>query len=378
MRALRRLLLVLWCVPALAASAPSNRYVICAYVFPQGEPLQSGQIDPHAVTRINYAFAAIAAGRMVLGSANAAHDLEYLTGLRRQNPSLQVLLSVGGWLGSGGFSDAALTAQSRAAFVRSGIDLVRRYDLDGIDVDWEYPGQSGAGNTFRSEDKQNFTLLLKELRRQLDLLSHAEHRRMYLTIAAEATSDYLDHTQMAAAQRSLDAVNLMAYDYYEPGSDKITGNQAPLFTDPTDPKGDSADASVRAFEAAGVPASKMILGVPFYSHSWGDVPATGHGLFQPGKPLPHGSAAHVSIDTMLGHGFTRYWDAHAQAPWLYSEEQKVFVSYDDPESLKLKCRYVMDHKLGGIGFWSYLDDTTGELLHAIDASLPSGVSNRAR
>ena len=379
MRALRFLLLLLLSVSPISASARSGSYVICAYVFPQGAPLQPGQINPHAVTRINYAFAAISNGRMTLATPTAAEDLHYLTGLRQQNPSLQVLLSVGGWLGSGGFSDAALTEQSRAVFVRSGIDLIRQYNLDGIDIDWEYPGQAGAGNTFRSEDKRNFTLLLQQMRQKLDQLSRAGHRRLYLTIAAGATSDFLDQTRMALVQRSLDAVNLMAYDYYEPGSDKITGNHAPLFTDPEDPKGDSSDASVRAFEAAGVPASKIILAVPFYGHRWTRVPPAHNGLFQTGQASAQGSVSYgVIVGTMLGHGFTRYWDARAQAPWLYSEEQRVFVSYDDPESLKLKCGYVIDHKLGGIGFWSYLDDSTGELLRTIDATLDAGAPDRSR
>ena len=74
--------------------------------------------------------------------------------------------------------------------------------------------------------------------------------------------DYIAHTEMAKVARSVDTVNLMSYDYYEPGSDAKTGNHAPLFTDPADPKKDSADTSVHDFEAAGVPAAKIVLGVP--------------------------------------------------------------------------------------------------------------------
>jgi chitinase len=72
---------------------------------------------------------------------------------------------------------------------------------------------------------------------------------------------------------------------------------------------------------------------------------------------------------MLGHGFTRYWDAAASAPYLYSAEQKIFVTYDDPESLAAKCTYVMTHGLGGVMFWQYSDDPSGALLQTIARTL---------
>jgi chitinase len=72
---------------------------------------------------------------------------------------------------------------------------------------------------------------------------------------------------------------------------------------------------------------------------------------------------------MLSHGFTRYWDAAASVPYLYSPAQKIFVSYEDPESLAPKCKYVLDHKLAGIMFWDYSSDPSGKLLDAIDMGL---------
>jgi chitinase len=355
---------------AFARAAEPVQPIVVGYVFPQNGALQPGQIDPRAMTRINYAFAAIRDGRMVLVSEGDKANLRVLTDLKKQNPALTVLISVGGWSGSGGFSDAALTAQSRRVFIDSAIEMVQQCDLDGVDVDWEYPGQPGAGNRFRPEDKQNFTLLLKELRERLTHESAAMHRRLYLTIAAGADDDYITHTEMAKVARSVDTVNLMSYDYYEPGSDAKTGNHAPLFTDPADPKKDSADTSVHDFEAAGVPAAKIVLGVPFYGHVWRQVADVQHGLFQPGKAGPNGYIAYSAIkDTMLGHGYTRYWDAPSSVPYLYSEDQQVFVSYEDPESLAAKCSYVLSHKLGGVMFWSYVNDAGGELLGAIDRGL---------
>jgi len=353
-----------------AAICAAAKPVICAYVFTRGQPLTPEQVDPHKLTRINYAFANIEKGHIVEGEPVAAGNLAVLTALRRDNPDLTVLISVGGWLWSGGFSDMALTSTSRAAFIDSAADFLTKYDLDGLDIDWEFPGMAGATNNFRPEDKQNYTLLVKELRARLDGMQKKTHRRLYLTLAVGANSDFLEHTEMGEVQKYVDTVNLMAYDYYEPGDEGTTGNHAPLYTDPADPRAVSADRSVREYEQAGVPAAKIVLGVPFYGHVWGQVPATSNGLFQPGKPVPNAFAHYGEIAaTMLGQGYTRYWDKAASVPYLYNAQKQIFVSYEDPESLTLKCRYVLDHHLAGVMFWDYFADSSGKLLDTIDAAL---------
>ncbi len=153
-------------------------------------------------------------------------------------------------------------------------------------------------------------------------------------------------------------------------ADAIAGNHSPLFEDPADPKKASADGAVRAFEKAGVPAEKILLGVPFYGRMWGEVANQNHGLFQAGKPIPNAYAPYSLIDeTMLGKGYTRYWDSASAVPYLYNEEKHIFVSYEDTESLAGKCRYVLSHKLGGVMFWEYFGDSSGKLLKTIDDSL---------
>jgi chitinase len=356
-----------------AAAASPQRPVIVAYVFPQNGILQPDEIDARKLTRINYAFANLEGGRMIEGFPTDAKNIGTLVGLKRENPSLTVLVSVGGWLWSGKFSDMALSRQSRRVFIESVVEFVERYQLDGLDIDWEYPGMVGAGNTFRPEDKQNYTLLLKELRQQFKRQEKKLHRQLFITIATGALSDFLAHTEMDKVQMYVDTVNLMAYDYYEPASDATTGNHAPLYTDPADAKRISADRSVQEYEKAGVPAAKIVLGVPFYGHVWGEVPDTNHGLFQPGKPVPNAFAKYSDIaGSMLNQGFTRYWDSAASAPYLYNPASRTFVSYDDPESLGLKCKYLLEHKLGGIMFWDYSGDRSGVLLDAINAHLKGG------
>lgn len=354
---------------ARAERLPSKPEVI-AYVFKRTDVIQPGEIAADKLTRINYAFALIQNGEIVNGDANDDQNLAALVALKRDHPSLKVLISVGGWLGSGNFSDMALTKTSRRVFIDSAVKFIERHQLDGLDIDWEYPGQNGAGNRFRPEDKRNYTLLCKELRKRFHKEEKLLHRPLFLSVAAGASTAFLENTEMREVQKYVDTVNLMAYDYYEPTGDALTGNHAPLLTDPADPKSISADRSVREFEQAGVPAAKIVLGVPFYGHVWGEVEDVGHGLFRPGKPIPNAFAHYGDIQAnMLNNGFTRYWDAAASVPYLYNSDKKIFVSYEDPQSLALKCKYVLDHKLRGIMFWEYGADPTGALLNSINAGL---------
>jgi chitinase len=151
-----------------AQATLSKRKVVVAYVFPQNRELQTGEIAASKLTRINYAFANIQGGRIVNGFTEDDQNFATLFALKQQNPLLTVLVSVGGWQWSDNFSDMALTKASRKIFIASVADYIERHHLDGLDIDWEYPGQAGSTNHFRPEDKQNFTLLLKELRHRFN------------------------------------------------------------------------------------------------------------------------------------------------------------------------------------------------------------------
>jgi len=142
--------------------------VIIAYVFPRNEVIVPSEIAAEKLTHINYAFADVKDGRIVEGFAREAENFKLLADLRRQHPHLQILISVGGWTWSNNFSDAALTAESRRRFTGSAIEFVRRHDIDGVDIDWEYPGLRGNNNVHRPEDKENFTAMMMDLRQALD------------------------------------------------------------------------------------------------------------------------------------------------------------------------------------------------------------------
>jgi chitinase len=341
---------------------------IIGYVFAKDAILNPADIKAEELTRINYAFANLKEGRVVEGFTHDKENFAVLTGLKTRNPELKVLVSVGGWTWSGAFSDAALTKESRETFIESAVAFVVKYDLDGLDIDWEYPGLIGNGNVFRPEDKQNYTLLLKELRQAFNREGERLHRHLYSSVATGANADFVSHTELAKVAREVDSVNLMSYDYYEPTDDKIAGHHAPLFTNPADGKHISADASVRMYLAAGVPAAKIVLGVPFYGHAWTTTSDVTHGLYQPaaGSHVPTNFHDLTSYSTA---GYTRYWDSIASAPYLYNPATHVFISYDDPESLALKCAYVRKHMLGGVMFWDYEGDSNGRLLNTLFTAL---------
>ncbi len=353
--------------PAPAAS-PQLRVV--AYVAGWSMPRV---IHPEKLTHINLAFAHIdGGGRIALEGPDLGPALQSLLDLKKQNPQLKVIVSVGGWTADG-FSDAALTDESRDRFAQSAVELLRAYRVDGIDLDWEYPGQGVAGIKYRLEDRQNFTLLLKEVRVQLDAASKAHGRtagdRYTLTIAS-ADREYFDHTEMDKLHVYLDWINIMSYDFFN-SLTSTTGHHAGLyaseFAAPTDR---NADSSVRQHIAAGIPPDKLVLGVAFYGRGFAGVNPDDNGLNQRYEHY-EGDHSYAELqDKLIGsEGFVRHWDGRASAPYLWNAAARTFVTYDDPQSIRAKADYVRDNRLGGMMFWELSQDRNDELLDVIVTSL---------
>jgi chitinase len=347
------------------------RPVVIGYLFPQDSLLDPAQIAADKLTHINYAFANVRDGQVIEGFSRDAENFKVLAAMRRSHPHLKLLVSVGGWTWSKGFSDAALTPERRQRFVESAVAFVRRHDLDGFDVDWEYPGLPGDGNTHRPEDKANFTALMAQLRAALDRDAAARGRSALLTFAAGAFPAFIDHTEMEKVQASVDYVNLMTYDFRVASVDRIAGHHANLYDHPGDDKQRSADRAVREFLAAGVPAAKLVMGVPFYGRGWRDVSPVADGLYQKGTAVEGMNLAYgrLAAELVGRDGFLRRWDAVAQAPFLWNADKRIFITYDDAESLRLKAAYVRAKGLGGVMFWQYNEDPSGILLDALHTTL---------
>ncbi|MGU3470646.1 glycoside hydrolase family 18 protein [Paenibacillus sp. D51F] len=283
--------------------------------------------------------------------------------LKRDNPELCILLSVGGW-GAGGFSEAAATGEGRMRFAASAARIAVKYGFDGIDLDWEYPCYGQAGIASSPDDKANFTLLLKETRTALDRSGEAAGRRYLLTIAAGADQYYVDGTEMDKAHIYLDFVQLMTYDM-RGGFQTLTGHHANLFTSTGDLFRISADASATIFMKAGVPPEKLVLGAAFYSRMWKGVPDRNDGYLQMAASSGGYGPDYTALESdYIGkNGFIRHWDDEAKAPYLF--DGSTFISYEDAESLQNKARYVKEKGLAGIMFWEYSCDRTHRLLDTL-------------
>lgn len=345
-----------------------TKKLIVGYLFEGNDTVDPDSLNLGMVTDVIYAFAKIESDTITEGFRSSARNLRILNKAKRKHPGLRILISVGGWGWSGGFSDMCLTADSRAKFIASAVRFVSKYNLDGIDIDWEYPGLRGAGNVHRPEDKQNFTSLLAGLRMALDSLGMKTGKYYLMSAAAGAFGEYLMHTDIAADAKYLDFINLMTYDMSIPGADSLAGLNAPLFADPRDPDRNSADAAVAAFEAAGVPPSKIVLGVPFYGRAWHVDTSAFNGLYEPGgRPGTRMNTTYKGLveNYIDKNGFESYWDSTSCAPYLFNRDSDTFISYEDPRSLRDKCYYVKARGLGGVMFWSFKSDYESTLLRTL-------------
>lgn len=321
------------------------------------------------ISHINYAFANIQEGQVIEGGEKDKGDLQKLLNLKTVNPNLQILISVGGWTWSSHFSDAALTHTSRNQFSNSAIAYMLRHQIDGIDLDWEYPGLPGNGNIHRPEDKQNFTLLLELLRAKLDSVGLVNKRTYLLTIATAASQEYLDHVEMDKVQKHVDFVNLMAYDFHG-GWEKFTGHHANLAKSKydKDPLTVSAEIAINQHLKAGVPASKLVLGVPFYGRYWKGVTPKNNGLYQPARG-PGGSFNYSVIeDSLIRAGYVSHWDTTAHAPFLWNSIDSIFLTYENEQSLSDKIEFIKKSNLRGIMFWQFNGDK-GSLTKLISTEL---------
>ncbi|MEA1896033.1 MAG: glycoside hydrolase family 18 protein [Bacteroidota bacterium] len=350
--------------PSINNTSPYGK-IIVAYVYGWEDNWGENFEKANQITHINYAFANIKDGRVIEGSDTDTETIEKLNTLKQVNKELKILISVGGWSWSKNFSDAVLTDGSREVFANSAIAFMQKHKIDGIDLDWEYPGQIGDGNIYRPEDKENFTAILKLLREKLDALSTGNNEYL-LTIASAANQNYLDHTNMREAQKYLDFINIMSYDYHG-GWENKTGHNANLYISEFDDneRKISSQLAVEQHINAGIPANKIVLGVPFYGRWWKGADPENNGLYQASTGIT-GSYNYKTITDSLSsnNGFTVYWDDSAKVPYIWRQEDSLFISFDNARSIACKVDFVKNNQLGGIMFWQFNGDN-GTLMKTI-------------
>lgn len=309
-----------------------------------------------------------------------AGNLGMLRKKKLEYPNLSVLLSVGGWTRSNGFHAAAATAQTRQTSVSNLVAFMVEQGMDGLDIDWEYPGvdrakdpndQYDMGAPGGPEDTENYTLFLKELREQLDAQGLKDNRYYQLTVAVGIGYDKIAVTNPGDYYQYVDMINLMTYDMHG-GFESTIGHQAPLYTNPADTHEPenvekyNVDWAVNEFLRLGVPASKLSLGIPFYSRGWDNVSGgwdvdgngTSDGMFGTGGATLAGSwgiggqGPYFDMAALEGTaGWEKYTDPISKVSWLYNRTKAVLYTYDDPTSISVKVDYAIAKQLGGIMYW---------------------------
>ncbi len=326
------------------------------------------KIPASQVTHVSYAFANIGSDlKIALGDpAIDTANFTKLNDMKKAHPGVKTLISVGGWTWSGKFSDVALTDASRTGFADSAVAFIRQYGFDGVDIDWEYPCGGGmAGNVSRSGDKVNFTLLMAKLREKLDVQGNADNRHYLLTFAGGAGTSYANNVELSRLAGYVDFATVMTYDMHGPWAGSYTDFNAPLYT----PSGTSPNykwsdnAAIQLWIGKGFPASKLVMGVPFYGIKFNGVANANNGLYQ-----SFSGGGSITYDQIVSgylnnSAYVRRYHSEARVPWLFNGS--TFISYDDAQSISEKAAYIRSSGIAGAAIWELSENMDGTLLGAL-------------
>ncbi|MBC3920758.1 glycoside hydrolase family 18 protein [Undibacterium sp. CY18W] len=439
---------LIFCATSVATATEVKKPVVIGYYLLEKDQINSyadgktefpvSAITPEKarmLTHINYSFLNISEeGQCALEEGTdpqmARKVFDELQGLKKHNADLRILFSIGGWSYTnddsatvGRYRTAAASSNARQKLAQSCIAFMRDYGFDGIDIDWEYP---------RAEDSANFVALLKEIRRQLKQEKRDGKPAWQLTIAAAGGAFNMARTYQYLPQiaAQLDYINLMTYDLNGPWEQQtnhnahLYGNTGEhLFENPLralpfkpalskkvleqrfpSPFALTVDAAVQQYLRAGVPAAKLVLGLPFYGRAFFQVAPDKQGLYQT-HATPAGDvyvgdpglltgcdactarkdpriATYADIKKLLASplGYKSYFGADTKVPWIYNADKKIFISYDNEESFAYKVTYLKKYGLAGAMFWHLgQDDEQGSLLRSLymhlnpETSLQGGV-----
>jgi len=373
----------------VALTSPS-RTVVGYYADWTSAKLPADQIPYNKLTHINYAFAIVDESFKI---SFTTQSLLSQVVSNAHSAGTKVLLSIGGWTGSRYFSPLSMSDSARTDFISQATSLVDQYSLDGIDIDWEFPGRLGLEcNAFDpAHDSGNFLLLLTGLRNALNKRYGGNRKEISLAVRIapfDGPNGPLDNVADFAAV--VDRINLMAYDI-NGGWSKTAGANAPFHGGP-----ETLVGAGQAWVKAGMPANKIAAGLAFYGRAVTTTQAPAGNASPIGLPISStvpqgdsedapwadpcpGSAAVMSgvwqwrnlraqqaLTTVnsAGPGWTNGWDSASQTPWLYRASDNTFVSYDDPKSLQIKVNWARCNGMAGVMIWDLHNDN-GELLNAV-------------
>jgi chitinase len=364
-------MLIMASISSCIRPVPDKGVKIMAYYFPSRENFNPDILPLDKLTHIIFSFTEVLGNEMKFQNDSTGILLKTLVMEKKKHPNLKVMIACGGWGGSGGFSEMSRTAETRKKFVESVVAFIREYNLDGLDIDWEYPGMEGIGNPYVPEDKENFTSLMRELREGMDKIG----KDQVLTFAVAGWEEFFNHVELDKVMPHVTYMNVMSYDLAG-GDDKFTSHHTNLgWVKMEDIEGTPAAAIIREegdstkpYSAEkiiaycmnkGVNPGQIVIGGAFYGKGWIGVPPANNGLYQSnrGHWRERNSYSAIREKREDKNGFVRFWDPIAKAPFLYNATDSIFLSYEDTVSIRFKTEYAIKTGLGGIMFWSLGGDT---------------------
>jgi chitinase len=325
------------------AQQKKHEVAVIAYYTGSATAIDSFELDK--ITHIIFSFCHLKGDSLHVNNARDTAVIQKLVSLKSQYPSLKIMLSLGGWGGCQTCSDVFSTKKGRKTFAASVRDITDYFQTDGIDLDWEYPAIEGfPGHAYAPADRENFTALVKELRKKLG-------RDKLISFAAGGFSSYINASvDWKKLLKKVSFVNLMSYDLVS-GVATVTGHHTPLFSNRQ--QIESVDHAIHLFDSLHVPRNKIVIGAAFYARTWENVDTARNGLYQSGNFKSF--IPYFVADTIfrVDSGYVFHFDAVAKAGYAYNPSQKIFATYDDTASVKAKTEYVISKGLKGIRFLKY-------------------------
>lgn len=341
------LLLLLLTVAAYAQQSYENLVVAGFYPYTKDYVLKPENIPLQNLTHLIYCFAGPRADGSISTETGSYHNPSLVTRVHAANKKF--ILMMGGGLQSGGYHAMASTQATRTIFINTLVDWCRTYGYDGVNIDWEYPGDNN-----RTEDRANLTALVTEMRAAFTAAQAQLGKYLEISIDVHSSLYYATWVDFATLKNYVDWFGLMSYDYAGDWSYSIhAAHNAPLYCGPPEicDRYLSVDTGVKNLtEQLGIPPSQIVMGVAFYGREFYN-----SALYQTPRE-GGGGIPYYDVKPQIGNGWTRYWDDQSKVPYLLKNSGSGFISYDDEQSLTEKANYIKQNELLGAMAWEITQD----------------------
>lgn len=274
-------------------------------------------------------------------SRKVVGNLQQIFELKQLNRLMKVLMSVGGWGTEKQFESIIDDEAKLNTFVTSVGEFIKEYGFDGVDIDWEYPKDR--------HQNDRFVELLRRLRLEIEHID----KRLLLTIALPTGDEQMNVLNLTEINKHISFFNVMCYDFVGQGWATKTGYHSNLFGNNGANSLNASDVLTRYRKE--VPSEKLVLGMPTYGRQFHDVsppPSIG-------KPFTkkEGEENEIITYNILPVG-TETVDSRKVSAFSYDGHK--FISYDNPQTVRIKAQYVQLNKFGGGMWWDSAGDSKDE------------------